>query len=30
VTTYPRLFFLQRHHDVSGNSGTGQVADGVL
>ncbi|TMR97573.1 hypothetical protein EJK15_17525 [Nonomuraea basaltis] len=27
---YPRLFFLQRDHDVSGISGTGRVADGVL
>lgn len=26
----PRRFFLQRDHDVSGVSGTGHVADGVL
>ena len=26
----PRLFHLQRDHDVSGVSGTGRVADGVL
>lgn len=25
----PRRFYLQRHHDVSGISGTGRVADGV-
>ncbi|KUN34928.1 hypothetical protein AQJ30_27445 [Streptomyces longwoodensis] len=26
----PRTFHLQRDHDVSGVSGTGRVADGVL
>jgi hypothetical protein len=26
----PRRFLLQRHHDVSGVSGTGHVADGVV
>ncbi|MFH9977918.1 hypothetical protein ACH4ND_01395 [Streptomyces sp. NPDC017179] len=30
MTTTPRLFHLQRDHDVSGVSGTGRVADGVL
>jgi hypothetical protein len=28
--TEPRRFHLQRHHDVTGASGTGRVADGVL
>lgn len=28
--TQPRRFHLQRHHDVTGASGTGRVADGVL
>lgn len=28
--TEPRLFYLQRDNDVSGISGTGRVADGVL
>lgn len=28
--TLPRRFHLQRHHDVTGASGTGRVADGVL
>ncbi|MET9445044.1 hypothetical protein [Streptomyces sp. NPDC006610] len=28
--TMPRRFHLQRHHDVTGASGTGRVADGVL
>jgi hypothetical protein len=28
--TQPRRFHLQRHHDVTGVSGTGRVADGVL
>lgn len=26
----PRRFYLQRHHDVTGTSGSGRVADGVL
>jgi hypothetical protein len=30
TTTQPRLFHLQRDHDVTGVSGTGRVADGVL
>lgn len=30
MTTLPRRFHLQRDHDVSGVSGTGRVADGVL
>uniref|UniRef100_UPI0035D9AFEB hypothetical protein n=4 Tax=Bacteria TaxID=2 RepID=UPI0035D9AFEB len=30
MTTQPRLFRLQRDHDVSGVSGTGHIADGVL
>ncbi|MFF6903533.1 hypothetical protein [Streptomyces hydrogenans] len=29
-TPGPRLFHLQRHHDISGVSGCGRVADGVL
>ncbi|MFD6324224.1 hypothetical protein ACFWOL_15440 [Streptomyces sp. NPDC058442] len=29
MTTSPRLFHLQRDHDISGVSGTGRVADGV-
>ncbi|MFE7547075.1 hypothetical protein [Streptomyces gardneri] len=29
-TNPPRLFHLQRHTDISGVSGTGRVADGVL
>lgn len=28
--TQPRLFHLLRHHDVSGVSGTGIVADGII
>jgi hypothetical protein len=28
-STYPRVFVLQRHIDVSGVSGVGQVAEGV-
>ncbi|MFJ1653669.1 hypothetical protein ACIOC2_20225 [Streptomyces sp. NPDC088337] len=30
MTTLPRLFHLQRDHDISGVSGTGRVANGVL
>ncbi|MFJ3826210.1 hypothetical protein [Streptomyces nodosus] len=30
MNNLPRLFHLQRDHDVSGVSGTGRVADGVL
>ncbi|MFJ6561884.1 hypothetical protein ACIQMV_18885 [Streptomyces sp. NPDC091412] len=30
MTTQPRLFHLQRDHDISGVSGTGRIADGVL
>ena len=30
MTALPRLFHLQRDHDVTGVSGTGRVADGVL
>lgn len=30
MTDLPRLFHLQRDHDVTGVSGTGRVADGVL
>jgi hypothetical protein len=30
VTDQPRIFHLQRDHDVTGVSGTGVVADGVL
>ena len=30
MTVLPRLFHLQRDHDVTGVSGTGRVADGVL
>jgi hypothetical protein len=29
TATSPRLFVLQRHLDVSGVSGTGQIAEGV-
>lgn len=28
-STYPRVFVLQRHVDVSGVSGTGEIAEGV-
>lgn len=28
--TQPRRFYLQRTHDVTGVSGTGHIADGVL
>ncbi|MGW1979205.1 hypothetical protein [Streptomyces sp. NPDC001889] len=28
--THPRRFHLQRHTDITGASGTGRVADGVL
>ncbi|WP_411119009.1 hypothetical protein [Streptomyces sp. 058-1L] len=30
VSETPRRFYLQRNHDVTGASGTGRVADGVL
>lgn len=30
MTAVPRRFYLQRHTDVSGVSGTGRVADGIL
>ncbi|MEV6422290.1 hypothetical protein [Streptomyces sp. NPDC051662] len=30
VLTPPRLFTLERDHDVTGVSGTGTVADGVV
>lgn len=30
MTDDPRRFYLQRHEDLTGPSGTGRVADGVL
>lgn len=30
MSTNPRRFYLHRHSDISGVSGTGRVADGIL